>query len=191
MFKLFARSAKPAADAPEAKDARDVAEAAEAAGAPKKRSKLMLAVLATVPLVLAGGGYAGWTLFLANPDGAGEETARAEAEQHAPDPVVVAALPTELAAESSYTHSFALSVLIREKCGGRRAPALKAASEEEARADGLLVQMSWVSAARRATALSDKSCGYLLGEVAKADEKAAMVAEAKLAAAKKAAEAGH
>lgn len=189
MFKLFARSAKPAADAPEAEDARDVAEAAEAAGAPKKRSKLMLAALAGVPLVLAGGGYAGWTLFLANPDGAGAESA-AEDGEHAPDPVVVAALPTELAAESSYTHSYAISVLIREKCGGSRTRALQAASEEEARADGLLVQMSWVAAARRATMLSDKSCNYLLGEVDKANEKAAQIAAAKIEAEKKAAS-GH
>lgn len=179
MFKLFARSAKPAADAPDAPEAADTPEAAESSGAPKKRSKVLLGLLAAVPLVLAGGGYAGWTLFLAGP------ADEAQAAERAPDPVVVAALPTDLAAESSYTHSFALSVLIRAKCGGSRAPALKAASEEEARADGMLVQLSWVAAARRANALSEKSCSYLLGEIDKADDKAARIAAAKAEAAKK------
>ena len=38
---------------------------ADAPAAPKKRSKIKLALLACVPLMLLSGSYAGWTLYLA------------------------------------------------------------------------------------------------------------------------------
>jgi hypothetical protein len=162
---MFRKSAKPASNG-------------QAAPAPKKRSKLVLGLLAAVPLLLAGGGYAGWTFLLAAPG----EAHAAEGGAEGTDPMKVAALPPEIVAETSFTHSFALSVLIRDKCGDMRAPALKAASEDEARADGMLVNLSWQSAARRAAALEARSCGHISAELANAEFKA----EAKAAAKRKA-----
>lgn len=156
---MFKKSSKPAADTPDT---------------PKKRSWLKLGLLAAVPLLLAGGGYAGWTLFLAGP--AGETAHAAEAGAHAaPDPVETAALPLAMAAETSFTHSYALAVAIERRCGRAATAELKAASEEEARTDGTLVNLSWTSATRRAAKLMDKSCGRLLGEVEAANEKAARI----------------
>ena len=50
--------------------------------APKKRSKLKLALFALVPLVLTGGGYAGWTFYFAP---AGDAHAAAEKDGHEAD----------------------------------------------------------------------------------------------------------
>ena len=133
---------------------------ADAPAAPRKRSKIKLALLAFVPLVLAGGGYAGWTLYLApwpldqaahgveaKAEGHG---AMAEGEGgHGEDPMTVSALPLDVLAETSSTHTYALSVLIAAKCGSPPVPALKAASEEEAKSNGMLVNQSWTAAARR------------------------------------------
>lgn len=142
--------------------------------APKKRSKLKLAIFAAVPLVLAGAGYAGWAMFLAAP--AAEAYA---GDGHGPDPVKVAAVPPEIAAEGSFTHSYALSVVIEDKCGTVDTTALRAASDEEAHADGMLVNLSWVAATRRAAKLVDSNCGRLLGEVENANDKALRIAEAR------------
>lgn len=152
---------------------------------PKKRSRLMLGLFALVPLlVLGGGGYAAWAFLLSGQPaeaadaGHGEETVKAEAHaaddgHGAPDAIKVSALPREIAAETSLTHSYALSVLIRPKCGPAEIVYLKEASGAEAAADGLLAQYSWEAAARRATQLNEKSCGYLFGEIFDAEEKAA------------------
>ena len=154
--------------------------AADPNAAPKKRSKLKLALLARVPLLLAGGGYGGWVFYSGQ---AGEHAAQAaEAEAHpAEDPIQVSAVPTEIAAETSFTHSYALSVMIARDCGRVRAEALKAASEEEARADGMLVNLSWTAAARRTALLDDKICRRLLNEVYDANVKAVEIAAAKAA----------
>ena len=168
-------SKKPAAQA--AKDTTDA----------PKRSKLKLALFALAPLLLAGGGYAGWTQFLAgeaNAETHGEPAAEGAAEGHGKDPVHVSAVPSEIAAETSFTHSFALSVILAQRCGSLRLAALKEASDAEARADGLLVNLSWQAAARRANELTEKSCGYLLAEIQAADNKALRIAEARLAAEK-------
>jgi len=124
------------------------ADTAANADAPKKRSKLKLALFALVPLLLVGGGgYAGWAFYLA-PAGAeqaepgDEHAAEGEAGHETPDPVQVSAVPSEIAAETSFTHSFALSVILADDCGVVPVEALKAASDEEAKADGLLVNLS-------------------------------------------------
>jgi len=142
--------------------------ASAAARPPARRSRLRLALLALTPLALAGGGFAGWTVY----------AARAEHEPE-PDATVVAAIPPEVAAESSFTHSFALSVLVAPKCGVARVPALMAASEEEARADGNLVNLSWLAAARRAAATTAISCDYLRAEVRQAEHRAVKLAQEK------------
>ena len=154
---------------------------AEAAAAPKKRSKVKLALLAIVPLMLLGGGYAGWALYLAPWPLA--EAAHAEAkaeghgatgeavEAHGEDPMIVSALPLEVLAETSSTHTYALSVLISAKCGSPAVPALKAASEAEAASNGPLVNLSWAAAVRRTKGLSEKTCDYLWGEVDAAEAK--------------------
>lgn len=178
---LWKKSKKPAADA---------VEPAEGAEPPKKRSKLLLALLGTIPLLAAGGGYAGWMFFAPGDDAHAAVAEHGEAHP-APDPEKLAAERRAIAAESSYTHAYAMSFLIREKCGGSRASALKAASDGEALADGLLVQLSWVAATRRAAALGEKSCGHLLAEIGRANEKALRIAEAKAAAEQKAAKGGH
>lgn len=151
---------------------------ADAAEAPKKRSKVKLAIFALVPLLLAGGGYFGYTQFFAKPaDAAGHEAA--EDGGHGPDPLKVAAVDAEIAAETSATHSFALSVLLTNRCGPSETPALKAASETEAHADGMLVSLSWQAAARRVSTTTRDSCGKLLGEVEAAEAKAAAPAGSK------------
>lgn len=147
-----------------------------------KRSKLKLALLALAPLLLAGGGYAGWTQFFASDANAGTHGEAAEGQKQ--DPAHVSAVPSEIAAETSFTHSLALSVMLAQRCGSVRLSALKEASDAEARADGLLVNLSWLAAARRAGELTEKSCGYLLAEIRAADDKAMRIAEARLAAEK-------
>jgi hypothetical protein len=175
------------------KPAKTAASENEGSGTPKKRSKLKLALLVLAPLVvLAGGGYAGWTFFLAPAPAEasvqaaeGTEAAGEGASGHAPDPVQVAAVPVDIAAQTSFTHSYALSVLIEEMCGEVSVPALKAASEEEAHADAQLVALSWTAASRRVNALSEKSCGHFFAEIENADAKAATIAAEKAAAAAK------
>jgi len=162
------KTARPA-DAPDADETP----------APGKRRRLKLALAALAPLLLAGGGFAGWTQWVAAtpaPDGghAAGETVR----------MVALALPPQIVAESTYAHSYALSVLIARRCGRVRTNALKAAAEGEAQADGLLVNLSWEAANRRIATLDDKSCGYMLDEIARANGKAQRVAEEKAAAEK-------
>ncbi len=118
------------------------------AEAPKKRSKLKLALFALVPLVLlGGGGYAGYAFYLAPHDGdahaaeaggEGEAKTGAHGEAEQPkDPVKFSAVPSVIAAETSFTHSWAIATMIRTRCGEIAAPTLQAASEAEAAADGL------------------------------------------------------
>lgn len=138
--------------------------------APKKRRpspKLVLLVLA--PLLLAGGAYAGWTMIA--PAGAGTGEAAASTDARAGEAEGGGASP-DLAAETSFTHSFALSVLIAPRCGAARVPALSWASGEEALADGRLVNLSWLAAARRAAATTEKSCDHLRAEVVEAERSA-------------------
>lgn len=149
--------------------AKAAAAAAKSDAGPKK-SKLKLALLALVPLVLAGGGYGGWTYF------AGEATAK---EDPGTDTTHVAAIPPEVAAESSFTYSFALSELLKSICGPVKVPALQAAAAAEAHADGTLANLSWMAANRRLASVTDKSCSQLRAELGRADSKA----EAALAAA--------
>lgn len=151
------------------KTGRPAASAPEKADIPKKRSKLKLALVALAPLALAGGGYAGWTLYAA-PGG------EAHAES-GPDGMKVAAITPEVAAETSFTHSYALSVLIAPRCGIARVPGLQAASEAEARADGRLVNLSWLAAARRAADLTGISCDHLRQEVREAEYRAVTLAQ--------------
>ena len=153
--------------------------------APGKRSKLKLAMLALAPLLLAGGGFAGWTVFMAPEAVADHAAAGGEAEGEGGHGTMVAlALPPEIVAESTYTHSYALSVLIARDCGRTRTGALKAAAEEEARADDVLANLSWEAANRRVGTLDEKSCGYMLSEVASANAKAQRAADEKAAAEK-------
>jgi hypothetical protein len=142
------KTIKPAASAPEKADK-------------KKRSKLKLALLALAPLLLAAGGYAGWAYY-----------AGAAAAEGEPDAMQVAAIAPEVAAETSYTHSYALSVLVARLCGTARVPGLRAASEAEARADGMLVNLSWLAAARRVAMFTGVSCDFLRQEVREAEFRA-------------------
>jgi hypothetical protein len=159
---------------PESKPAAGGAEKPQA-----KRSKLKLALFALVPLVLAGAGYGGWTFYASaahHPDG-----------DHAgkPDPIAVSAVPTEIAAESSFTHSHGLARIIEHRCGRIRIDQLKTLSQEEARADGMLAALSWEAAARRTAALNDMTCPRFLSEIRSANAKAAAVLEARASADKK------
>ncbi|WP_127522385.1 hypothetical protein [Mesorhizobium sp. Z1-4] len=141
---------------------------ADAGTAPRGRSRLFIAAAIALPLIVGAGGYAVWALYFAAPG-----NAEAAAVHDATDETKVAAVPREIMAESSFTHSHALSVLVREKCGSSQAPALREASNAEAAGDGLLAQLSWEAAARRTQLLKTKSCGYLLTEIADADARAA------------------
>ena len=147
--------------------------------APKKRSKLKLALAALVPLLLAGGGYAGWTFFMApaadeaHAEAAEGEAGHGEGGHGTEDPMKVSSVETELKAETSATHTYALSVLIAGTCGAAQTPALKAASDAEAAEDGMLVSLSWQVAARRARGVSAKTCNYMVGEIEEAELKLA------------------
>lgn len=152
---------------------------ADAAASPKKRSKLKLLIFALVPLLAAGGGYFGWTHFFAGPShAAAAEGAEGDGE-HGTDGMEVAALPTDGEAQTSFTHNYALSILVEQRCRPFDVPALKAASDEEARTNGLLVNASWAAASRRVEALTEISCGMLASEILDADARAAKAAEAK------------
>ena len=145
--------------------------------APKGRSWLKLAGLVVAPLLLAAAGYASGAYhagMMAAAGGAHE----APGEGAAKAPMVVSAMPSEIAAETSLTHSYALSVLISARCGALVADALKAASDKEAEADGRLVSLSWQAAARRTAILDERNCEYMLAEVAGAEHKARRIAEA-------------
>jgi len=147
---------------------------------PQKHSKLKLALLALVPLLLAGGGYAGWTTFIAP---AGAETsgqvASGAADGQEGDGGQAAVVSPDISAETSYTHAFALSVLIAPRCGVARVPALMRATEAEAHENGMLVNLSWLAAARRAAATTEKSCDHLRAEVIDAERLAMKLAEGK------------
>ena len=170
---------------------KDAAEAESSTGG-KKRSKLKLAVLAIVPLALAGGGYAGWTQFVSDAGAkAGEHGEGAHAADAQDEHAQALALPPEIRAETSMTHSYALSVLVRADCGRFRVEALKAAAAEEAAADGQLATLSWEAAARRAAELGKASCGHLRAEIDLADAKAAKLADEKAKPAKGKGGGGH
>lgn len=171
------------------KKEKPAAVATDGTEAPKKRSKLKLVVLAVVPLALAGGGYFGWTMFMG---GAGEDVAHAsEGAEHGEGAAEEAAghgeagghgeaahaaapisLPREIAAETSFTYSFALAELMKERCGKMDVAGLHAASDEEARADGILVSLSWIAANRRTGTVTEKSCDYIRAEIGIAEDKA-------------------
>ena len=128
-----------------------------------KRSKRKLALLALVPLLLAAGCYAGWVTFVA-PAGSGTTGASGRLASEAADgrdggPATV---PPEIAAETSYTHAFALSVQIASRCGVARVPALTRATEAEAHENGMLVNLSWLAAARRGARACDPFSHWLL-----------------------------
>ena len=158
----------PASDA-------DTEAADDAPAARSKWSNIHLALLACMPFVLLGGGYAGWTLCLA-PGSLSDATysadakavghgATAEGEGVGEDPMTVSGLPLDVLAETSSTHTYALSVLIAGKCGSPPVPAVKAASDEEAESNGMLVNQSWTAAARRTRGMTQKTCNYLWAEI--------------------------
>ena len=149
-------------------------------------------------LLLGGGGYAGFEFYVgpkffgtgghggeakaeahgAESAGEGDHAAAAEGGDHAgeeahgaADPMKVSALPLDVVAETSATHSFAVAVLIAQQCGAIETPALKAASEAEAHGDGMLVSLSWQAAARRTATLSAKNCDYLTSEIELAEHR--------------------
>ena len=147
--------------------------------APKKRSKMKLAVLGLIPVLLAGGGYAGW--LFAGPMlglGAAEAAAPHEGEQadHGIDATHVSALPPEVVAETSFTYTFALSELLKRECGAAQVSALKAASDTEAKADGAMVNLAWIAANKRLETLTSASCDKMFSEIGRAEMKAAELA---------------
>ncbi len=152
------------------------APATDASQTPRKRSKLKLALLALVPMALAGGGAAGWTYYA---NAAVHDAEAAAAEEAGQDHIEVSAVPSEIAAETSFTHSYGLAMMIAPKCGRVPLQALKEASDAEARADGLLVNLSWTAAARRTVTLDDRACRYFLAEIRNADAKAASIVSAR------------
>lgn len=189
-------SKKPAKDkdvkgkaAKKAPPKADAAAGAEGDAAAKpKRSKLKLALFALVPLLLlGGGGYAGWTFFLAphadGADAAGHGEAAdahgaghdegAAGDGHGTDATKVAAILPDARPQVSATHSYAVAVLIEQACGALPVPALKAASEAEAAADGAMVNESWRAAVARTRTLDAKNCSYFLTEIEGAEFRAA------------------
>jgi hypothetical protein len=161
------------------------AAAAPAEGAPKKkRSIVKLAIFALIPILLAGGGYAGWTMFMAPP--AGEHAAEGgEHGEGAPDDMHVAAVDYSVAAENSYSYTLALSVMLAEMCGTTDTEYLEMEADKEMQSDGKLVHLSWVAAHRRMGTLGPNSCDLMIAEIIRADGKAFQIAAAIAAAAKK------
>lgn len=149
------------------KDSTDKTDAANGGGA--GRSRLKLALFALVPLVALGGaGYAGWA-YVFEPHA---EASGGEPQANAIDLARVSALLPDTRPQFSATHSYAISVLIAERCGEVEVPSLKAASDGEAAIDGPLVSASWAAAAARTRTLDERSCTYLIAEVENAEWKA-------------------
>lgn len=171
---LFKKKKDKAADA-----ATPPAAPAGEAAPPKKRSKLKLALLACAPLVLGGAGYGGWA-FYAGGEAAyaretthGEHAAEGEHDAAGQDGAEAALISDDdVAAENSFTYSLALSELLKEECGEADVTALKAAAGKEAAADGRLVNLSWMAAARRIGTITEKSCSRMLSEIGKANLRA-------------------
>lgn len=138
-----------------------------------KTSKLKIALMVLAPLLAAGGGYGGWLVY------AGGSGGDAAAEQAGVDATPVAAIPPDVAAESSFAYAFALSELLKTVCGAVKVPALKAAAEAEAHADGTLANLSWMAANRRLASITERSCGRMRAEIGNADAKAAALASEK------------
>ncbi len=168
--------AKPAKEksATKAPARGDPAAAEGEAAATPKRSKLKLALFALAPLLLlGGGGYAGWTVVMA-PAAAGHGgDGEAHGDGHGTDPTTVSALLPDARPEVSATHSYAIAVIMEPACGAPPVPALKAASEAEAAAEGAMVNKSWMAAVRRTRTLDAKNCSYLWKEIEAAEWKAA------------------
>ncbi|HHZ07611.1 MAG TPA: hypothetical protein GX405_02385 [Rhizobiales bacterium] len=174
---IAAMSKKPAKGTPaKGKAAAKVPAGADAvpaegeAAAKPKRSKLKLALFASAPLLLlGGGGYAGWTFLLAP-----AEAARGGHDgEGSHDGTVTSPLLPDPRPEVSATHSYAIAVIMEPVCGAPPVPALKAASEAEAAADGAMVNQSWIAAVRRTRTLDAKNCSYLWTEVEGAEWRAA------------------
>lgn len=128
------------------------------------RSRKKIALYAILPVIaLAGGGCASWLYY---------QSAANAAHHGGPDPIAVSTVPTELAAETSFTHAYALSQIIANHCGRMDIRALKEASDAEARSDGVLVNMSWSKAARRVFVLDERQCRLFLREIRAANTKA-------------------
>lgn len=157
--------------------AEAAAPAAEGEAAPKKRSKVKLAVMVLAPLlVLGGGGYGGWVFFLAPKHAPAAEAAGEHGDGHgadAQDDTETASIsPEQVAAENSFTYSFALSQLVKADCGDVDVTALKTESDKEAAADGKLVSLSWQAALARKATITDKSCNRILFEIDGANTRA-------------------
>ena len=164
------------------KDKAAAAAPPETPAAPKKRSKVKLALFAVAPLVLAGGGYAGWpfvapAIGLGSADHAAVEGHVEGESGHGTDQTHVSALPPEAVAEGSAAYSFALSELLKGICGEMRVDALRAASEAEAKTDGAMVHLAWIAANRRVGTVTEISCDLMVSEVARAEHEAAGAAE--------------
>jgi hypothetical protein len=144
-------------------------ESSKPASAKKSESKPVrsgkkVALFAILPVIaLAGSGYASWMYY---------QSAANAAHHDGPDPIAVSTVPTELAAETSFTHAYALSQIIANQCGRMDIRALKEASDAEARGDGVLVNMSWTKAARRVFLLDERQCRLFLREIRAANTKA-------------------
>ncbi|MBX3576593.1 MAG: hypothetical protein KF723_05250 [Rhizobiaceae bacterium] len=145
----------------------------------KKRSIVKLAIFALVPVLLAGGGYAGWTMFLAAPaEQHAAEAAASEVEggehgaEGAPDEMHVSAVDYTIAAETSFSYALALSEMLTEMCGTVDTAALEVEAGKEAHADGMLVHHSWAAAYRRMGTITDRSCSMMLAEIMNADGRA-------------------
>jgi len=180
-------SKKPAKAEKPTKPDKGATASGDVSAPAKKRSRVKLALLVLIPLlVLGGSGYGAWMFFLAKPaaggaHAAGGEVGHGEANDDGhgkdggadgADTMHVAAVPAEVLAETSATHNYALAVLIAPPCGmDIEVPALKAASEAEAHTDGNLVNLSWVAAARRTAGITPKNCDYLASEVANAEDR--------------------
>lgn len=176
---MFWKKKKDAA-ADAAASAPAAAAATDEQPATKKRSKLKLILLACVPLVLGGAGYGGWMLYAgkhgepSKEAAAGAHGGHGEGGEEGQDATEVSSISAEdVAAETSFTYSFALSELLKEECGPAEVTALKAASDKEAAADGKLVNASWMAATRRLGTVTEKSCNRMLSEIENADARAA------------------
>lgn len=170
---------KPVKEKPAGKPPAAAGAEGEAAAKPK-RSKLKLALFVLVPLLLlGGGGYAGWAFFLAP-----AEAARAEHDGEGGHGTAASPLLPDPRPEVSATHSYAIAVIMEPVCGAPPVPALEAASEAEAVADGAMVNRSWIAAVRRTRTLDRKNCSFLYTEVEGAEWRAAEGAAPAKAAAK-------
>lgn len=151
-----------------AADNKDLPDDAPAA---KPRASLLanVALFLAAPVLAGAGVFAGMALMAGEP----ETVYRAGAPLAITETVGSVQLDLDAAAETSFSYSFELAEMLKDRCGEVMTDALAAASRVETREDVTLAIRSRAAAERRARSITTaKSCNRVLVEIELADGRA-------------------